>query len=258
MDAGNDTGPVTTGGAAGSLNALVSFGADGPGTTPFQFVSGASAALAALGIHSHGALVDTATLSNGDHTLTASTSGIGAHAVFSLTINNDGSWTFTDLGPIDHPLGDNTEAPVTLNLSGLVQAVDFDGDHTTLANDLIVTVADDTPDLVAGTASGTVDEGDLRSVALGGTDTVGSGNDTGPVTTGGAAGSLNALVSFGADGPGTTPFQFVSGASAALAALGIHSHGALVDTATLSNGDHTLTASTWDWRACRVLADDQQ
>ena len=91
--------------------------------------------------------------------------------MFSLTINNDGSWTFTDLGPIDHPLGDNTEAPVTLNLSGLVQAVDFDGDHTTLANDLIVTVADDTPDLVAGTASGTVDEGDLRSVALGGART---------------------------------------------------------------------------------------
>ena len=63
--------------------------------------------------------------------------------MFSLTINNNGSWTFTDLGPIDHPLGDNTEAPVTLNLSGLVQAVDFDGDHTTLANDLMVTVADE-------------------------------------------------------------------------------------------------------------------
>ena len=138
-----DTGPVTTGGAAGSLNALVNFGADGPSTTPFQFVGGASAALAALGIHSHGTLVDTATLSNGDHTLTASASGIGTHAVFSLTINNNGSWTFTDLGPIDHPLGDNTEAPVTLNLSGLVQAVDGDGDSTVLSNDLMVTVADE-------------------------------------------------------------------------------------------------------------------
>ena len=78
--------------------------------------------------------------------------------MFSLTINNNGSWTFTDLGPIDHPLGDNTEAPVTLNLSGLVQAVDFDGDHTTLANDLMVTVADERLSPVGGTASGTVDE----------------------------------------------------------------------------------------------------
>src|SRR5439155_504911 len=145
---GNDTGPVTTGGAAGSLNALVSFGADGPNATPFQFVSGASAALAALGIHSHGMLVDTATLSNGGHTLTASASTDG-HTVFSLTINNDGSWTFTDLGPIDHPTPASDPSPtsgttiggltttavedsVTLNLSGLVKAVDFDGDSTVL------------------------------------------------------------------------------------------------------------------------------
>jgi len=88
----------------------VNFGADGPNATPFQFVGGTSAALAALGFHSHGMLVDTATLSNGGHTLTASASTDG-HNVFSLTVNNDGSWSFTSLGPIDHTLGDNTEAP---------------------------------------------------------------------------------------------------------------------------------------------------
>ena len=245
---GNDS-PTTiatfTSNAANNLNNLVNFGADGPNATPFQFVGGTSAVLAALGIHSHGMLVDTATLSNGGHTLTASASGDG-HTVFSLTINNDGSWSFSSLGPIDHALGDNTEAPVTLNLSGLVQAVDFDGDHTTLANDLTVSVADDTPDVTAATATGSVDEGGLRSTAAGGTDTFGNGNDS-PTTiatfTSNAANNLNNLVNFGADGPNATPFQFVGGTSAVLAALGIHSHGMLVDTATLSNGGHTLTAS---------------
>jgi len=165
---GNDTGPVTTGGLAGSLNTLVNFGADGPGS--FQFVSGATAALVALGIHSHGMLVDTATLSNGGHTLTASASADG-HAVFSLTINNDGSWTFTDLGPIDHPNPASDPTPTTgttigplasnavedtaaLDLSSLVQAVDGDGDSVTLSGDLKVTVTDDIPVLTSVSTDG--------------------------------------------------------------------------------------------------------
>jgi hypothetical protein len=159
---GNDTGPVTTGGAAGSLNTLVTFGADGPNAVPFQFISGASATLAALGIHSHGALVNTATLSPDGHTLTGSTSGPGAHAVFSLLINNDGSWTFTDLAPIDHPTPASDPSPtsgttiggltttavedsVVLDLSSLINAVDGDGDFVPLSGDLKITVVDDIP-----------------------------------------------------------------------------------------------------------------
>src|SRR5258708_35075128 len=51
-----------------------------------------------------------------------------------------------------------------------------------------------------------------------------------------AANNLNNLVNFGADGPNATPFQFVgttaAQTSAALAALGIHSHGDLKSVAS--------------------------
>src|SRR5262249_49794062 len=81
------------------------------------------------------------------------------------------------------------------------------------------------PVLTNAATAGSVDEGNLRSPALGGTDTFGTGNDSGPLSTGGGPGSLNALVDFGSDGPNATPFQFVSSLSAALSALNLHSHG---------------------------------
>src|SRR5258708_36603595 len=78
--------------------------------------------------------------------------GPGAIEVFDLTLNNSGgnwTWTFTDLAPVIHISGDGentTSGPTTLDLSGLVEAVDFDGDPVTLgAGDLLVTIVDDVP-----------------------------------------------------------------------------------------------------------------
>ncbi len=62
----------------------------------------------------------TANDSNGDH-------------VFTLTVNGDGSWTFTLLEPLDQATGNGENATI-IDLSGLVQAVDFDGDAITLAD----------------------------------------------------------------------------------------------------------------------------
>src|SRR3984957_16281529 len=97
-------------GVPGSLDALVSFGTGGPNATPFQFVStsAADAWLKSLGLSSHGAALDTATI-NGN-TLIASTDPAEGtpHTVFSLTINADGSWTFTLLAPLDDAAGQGT------------------------------------------------------------------------------------------------------------------------------------------------------
>ena len=69
----------------------MAFGADGPGATPFGFVSqaAANAWLSGLGLVSHGQAVDFASVA-GD-VLTAWTGGgpsdPNAHAVFSLTLD---------------------------------------------------------------------------------------------------------------------------------------------------------------------------
>ncbi len=275
---GNDRGAPTA--VSGTLFGLVSFGADGPDgkggasitggdTGAFQFVSSSAASswLTHLDLTSHGSAIDAATISisNGIETLTASTTGLGAHEVFTLSLNEaTGAWTFTLINPIDQQAGHGANSQ-TIDLSGLVQAVDFDGDTVTLSGDFSVSVKDDVPVLVSkASATGTVDEGGLTQVSSGfdhdhdrGTDLYGNGNDRGAPTA--VSGTLFGLVSFGADGPDgkggasitggdTGAFQFVSQAKADtwLQGLDLTSHGLSVDAATISisNGIETLTAST--------------
>jgi T1SS-143 domain-containing protein len=147
------TGHATVTGDVGSLNSLVNFGADGPGAHPFQIVSQSQAStwISNLHLFSQGSAVDHATVS-GD-TVTAF-----AHdnrAVFSLTVNDNGSWTFTLLDQVDHPLVDDPNTPtheiafedtLTINLGGLVAAVDGDGDPAPLSGaNFQVTIRDDVP-----------------------------------------------------------------------------------------------------------------
>src|SRR5579883_718221 len=223
---GNESSsPTVFTATTGSLDTLVSFGADGKNGTPFQFVANASTALAALQIHSHDVLVDTASVSG--TTLTAYAGGLTGTAAFTLTLNSNDSWTFRLLAPIDH------NGSQTFDLSDLVQAVDFDGNAVVLASgDLRVTITDDAPvDAASATGLlGTVNEGGLTN-----------GNEPfSPTVYTGTTGSLDTLVSFGADGKNATPFQFVADAGTALTALQLHSHGVLVDTASVSGT--TLTA----------------
>jgi T1SS-143 domain-containing protein len=245
----NPAAPIQANGTAGDLDALVSFGADGPNATPFQFAANASTALAGLGLASHGAAVDFATVATTatDTTLTAYAGGSAAGTpVFTLTLGNDGSWTFNLLAPIDH------DGAQTVDLSSLVRAVDFDGDFVTLAaNELTVTINDDTPIFTGqiDTSNG-VDEGALAAAA---TDLFGDGNDQGSVSAG-VTGSLAALVSFGADGAaftsnGNAGFQFAV-ASGDTHDFLVTSHGVEVDTVTLSpptdiSGVQAQTLTAW-------------
>ena len=182
---------------------LVAFGADGPDFDlvnhvydGFQLVAQADATtwVTGLGLTSHGQTVDFVAIS-GD-TLTAWTGGgpsdPTAHDVFTLTVGGDGTYTFTLESPLDHPdAGHATPGPevadsITLDLSGLVQAIDFDGDAITLSADFAVTVIDDIPvqHTVVPESEGeggpkglffTVDEGGLTAGDPG--DLFGSGND---------------------------------------------------------------------------------
>ncbi|MBR7630960.1 type I secretion C-terminal target domain-containing protein [Aeromonas popoffii] len=73
----------------------------------------------------------------------------GATTVFTLVVQSNGSYTFTLLGPLDHPNvnGDDNEL-LTLNLTGAIRA--FDGVNSLpLAGDLLIEVEDDIPSILA-------------------------------------------------------------------------------------------------------------
>ena len=90
---------------SGSLSALVDFGADGPasgGGFSFAFAGteAASAAIAALGLHSKGDDIDSARLI-GDWLI----AGTGDRVVFALKLEDDGSYRFVLFDQLDHPKG---------------------------------------------------------------------------------------------------------------------------------------------------------
>src|SRR5262249_48827978 len=153
-------------------------------------------------VSSHGVEVDHFTVSAAAVTLhgmsQTMTAYAGDTAVFTLTVNGDGSWVFALLEPLDDSR--QGEDHTRVSLAGLIKAVDFDGDSVTLTHDFSVRVKDDVPQLAFGEkVIGHVDEGALVSTRNDGTDSYGDGNDPGgSVTTDNhIAGSLRDLVDFG-------------------------------------------------------------
>ncbi|WP_181418756.1 DUF5801 repeats-in-toxin domain-containing protein [Aquipseudomonas alcaligenes] len=82
----------------------------------------------------------------------------GDYDVFSLQVNGDGSWTFTLLGPIDHPKPDGDDSELLsddeglpIDFSGVLAATDGDGDPLLGGfppGSFVIDVEDDVP--VAG------------------------------------------------------------------------------------------------------------
>ncbi|MFA0045958.1 cadherin-like domain-containing protein [Vibrio sp. 10N.261.51.F11] len=80
--------------------------------------------------------------------------------IFTLALANDGSYTFTLLGPLNHPTSPNSN---TLTIPFDVVAVDGDGDDSNQYV-LPIEVLDDTPVMTAPTGEAVVDEDDLTSI----------------------------------------------------------------------------------------------
>ena len=151
LTSGNSEGTgqsVSASGAAGTLNSLVNFGADGVGS--FGLGSDVSS-LTAQGLTSGGVALSYSVAGN---VLTASA---GSVPVFTLTIGADGSYSFTLSGPLDHPVadGDDSEqlAGVGIDFSGVLTATDGDGDPLIdgfPAGSFAIKVEDDVPVLAGG------------------------------------------------------------------------------------------------------------
>ncbi|TPM37595.1 VCBS domain-containing protein, partial [Mesorhizobium sp. B2-3-4] len=155
-------------GAAGALNLLVDFGADGPHpTSAFGLIT--QAAPSDSGVDSKGA--DVLIVSDGT-TLTGYVDvggGTGYQAgtdrpVFTLTVGANGSYVFTLIDQIDHPTlngvaGDNTENTLAnggIDFSSFIVAKDGDGDTVALADGTFkVQVLDDVPQITARDANTT-------------------------------------------------------------------------------------------------------
>ncbi|MFA0010503.1 cadherin-like domain-containing protein [Vibrio sp. 10N.261.46.E12] len=80
--------------------------------------------------------------------------------IFTLALANDGSYTFTLLGPLNHPTSPNSN---TLTIPFDVVAVDGDGDDSNQYM-LPIEVLDDVPVMSAPTGETVVDEDDLAGI----------------------------------------------------------------------------------------------
>ncbi|WP_264912295.1 retention module-containing protein [Vibrio sp. STUT-A16] len=165
------------------------------------------------GLTSQGVVVTLTETANGDGSFTYEATA-GTEAVFTLTVNTDGSYNFTLEGPIDHAV-DSDE--LTLNFP--IIATDFDGDTTNAT--IPVTIVDDKP-VITDVDAITVDEDDLASIGSDQSNPISiDGNFT---TTQGS----DRVVSYQLDGT-STPVD------------GLTSQGVAVTLTETANGDGSFT-----------------
>lgn len=255
LDNGNAEGgqTLTLSGGPGTLDALVNFGADGRGSFSLSGSAEALDSLIALGLTSGGVALAYSVSADGT-TLIATA---GGNPVFTLVVNPDGSYLFTLQGPLDHPEADGIDAEtlgdnsLALDFSGLLVATDGDGDPLNDgfdAGSFVIDIEDDVPTLnepnpQLPAVGGTVHEDLLSEPHAGNPD---GALQTLVISTATGGGSLSALVSFGADGPGE--FSLVEEGSAAelLNAQGLKSGGELLDYKVIQelDDDGNLVSTT--------------
>ncbi len=107
------------------------------------------------GLTSNGVAVTLSAPVDDGHGNLTYTAMAGAVTVFTLTLNTDGTYSFTLAAPVDHALNSND---LTLNFQ--VIATDFDGDTASIV--LPVTVLDDQPSVISAQAL-SVNEDDLAT-----------------------------------------------------------------------------------------------
>ncbi|MAE22786.1 MAG: hemolysin-type calcium-binding protein, partial [Pseudomonas sp.] len=224
----------TVEGDIGALDALVNFGADGRGGFQLSTAPGALIGLQDLGLTSGNVELFYAVSADGS-TLTA-TAGEDGAPVFTLVVNPDGSYLFTLEGPLDHPEADGIDAEtlgdnsLALDFSGLLVATDRDGDPLNDgfdAGSFVIDIEDDVPTLnetnpQLPAVGGTVHEDLLSEPHAGNPD---GALQTLVISTAAGGGSLSALVSFGADGPGEFSLVDAETAESLLWAQGLTSGG---------------------------------
>ncbi|WP_156765780.1 beta strand repeat-containing protein, partial [Rhizobium leucaenae] len=224
----------------GDAGALFSAGADGVKGVSMDSLP----TLKAIYVDSHGighqeAVSWTSSAANGVTTWTAT--GASSHATVAvLTINSDGSYSFTADAPLVHSTSSTTEDSLTLNFGFTVT----DGDGDTAKGSLAIAITDDVPVASGTTVAVRADEGDIYNLlshgnsALDGTH---DGSSSQPALFGfgfaaTVSGSVASTVSFGADGAAVGGgFSFTANAASTLSALHLTSGGEALSYAVVNN-----------------------
>ncbi|WFU11876.1 VCBS domain-containing protein (plasmid) [Rhizobium sp. CB3090] len=224
----------------GDAGALFSAGADGVKGVSMDSLP----TLKAIYLDSHGighqeTVSWTSSAANGVTTWTAI--GASSHATVAvLTINSDGSYSFTADAPLVHSTSSTTEDSLTLNFGFTVT----DGDGDTANGSLAIAITDDVPVASGTTVAVRADEGDIYNLlshgnsALDGTH---DGSSSQPALFGfgfaaTVSGSVASTVSFGADGAAVGGgFSFTANAASTLTALHLTSGGEALSYAVVNN-----------------------
>ncbi len=138
----DDTG-LANGTNVATGNVTINYQLDTPGTFAPQNTFTATGSLLGGALTSNGNPV-TVTLSGNTYTATAN-----GQTVFTMVVNADGSYTFTQFDQLDHADGSTQNETIALNFT--VGATDADGDTTT--STITINVLDDAPLAVNDVAS---------------------------------------------------------------------------------------------------------
>ncbi|MDZ4195075.1 MAG: retention module-containing protein, partial [Pseudomonas sp.] len=252
---------ISTEGGAGSLMALVSFGADGPGAFGLVGSETVAEVLGAQGLTSgtEPLVYSISETFNPDGSLLSSTltataaAEVGGYTVFTLVINADGSFRFELEGPIDHPRADgddnelwSSEGAIGLDFTRLFTATDGDGDPLQLpagAKGLfVINIQDDVPLPAQPNPQQPVVGGLVHEDALGNGNAEPGSEPEQTLTVEGGIGTLDVLVNFGADGRGGFHLSQEPSALSGLQALGLSSGGVALFYVVSTDGT-TLTAT---------------
>jgi T1SS-143 domain-containing protein len=142
----DETVIVGSGGQTVTGTISAAFGADGPGTIAATGPGSFTATGAAGGALTSNGVAVIVTLVGNQYIGKA-----GAATIFTLTLNDARTYTYTQTGPLDHANGSNPDDVITLKFG--VTASDVDGDATD--SQIVINVRDDGP--VAANDVNTVD-----------------------------------------------------------------------------------------------------
>ncbi len=185
-----DESDLTVGGALSvSSSVVIDHGNDGAGTfsATGTFASGGSQLGGTLS--SNGVPVVT----NYDSTTNTYTGIAGGETIFTMTVNTDGTYTFTLLKPLDH--ADPNDPNDIINLDFGIQTTDKDGDVA--VNNIRIDIKDDVPTING--SSGDVDETNLDAGPIVYIDTIETdvGQNISTITFNGDTSSSTPLTSCG-------------------------------------------------------------
>jgi T1SS-143 domain-containing protein len=207
---------------SGGVGALFSAGVDGFKSISIENLPSLNAIyIDGNGVGHQEAVTWKEATTNGTTIWTAS--GLHSPAAAVLTINADGSYTFTTSAALVHPTAGLSEESLALKFSYTVT----DGDNDTATGSLTVNVKDDVPTITGVITDRTLAEADLVSSNSHATST----------------GDIGLNISFGADGAAATGVTFADTNSASANIVAVGSDGNTLDLAKLTSGGHVLQYS---------------